>query len=502
MAEIQLNGDEQLAEAHSSRIVNWLAVVEAQKLQRLLAQPAIIDAMRDLSGKEALGVFTAVQEAVNVLNALQRAKQLPVSGLDDDSQSELAEFSLIDESVESVPSADTSSDVLQESVSTPEPAINNQAVEKLEAIEAESLKDSWLRTTTVEQLDQIEDIESARGEIKQGFDTLMASGIYTNLDLSDRQRVLDRLRIHGATAETISDRYIGDLIETYVVHAKAKMSAKIVNSICFWGYLRGVDEADMIPIRSITRLNPKKMDVNNSRRAVEYGVVSAWRAAGKWETTDGEEEARQLEAIIDKHGWDRTSQVHSDTPEVPAQDSPDIATQQPIQPQAVAPLQHERSITEEPPHVQLAYGFHRLLKLENRHKLALEALLNPKNRNDDMTPSKLEAMARLRKEVRTRFGDLRVGDLKTKVLSESEHALLVRLIGWGGPKEYLDDKVAMPMSELVNIGSRSGGSSDAVVRTVYKGLEKLFNAIVADNKTKAAVVLKPDEESSDLEGNK
>lgn len=225
---------------------------------------------------------------------------------------------------------------------------NNTIVE--ESVKGERLPKSWLESVTKEELDAVEDINHALCHVREGLHEFMKSGVPVNLDLSRQQRLIEKLGLSNTDVRTISDAKIEELIAMYMEQTpKAHMSSRIVNGICFWALLRGVDPGSLLSVRAITKPLVTVADVYNSRTLIVKSIEQGIRNP---RPTAGDVAEQQLVAMIEKYGWDGSKKeaVASPIEVQPATGGTDISEElrsSNSKPEVLVPNTEEASVPQE-----------------------------------------------------------------------------------------------------------------------------------------------------------
>lgn len=244
-----------------------------------------------------------------------------------------------------------------------------------------TINTTWLETATREQLDSVSEVEHAMDYVRGGFEELLemagSSWDCATFDPSRCEATLARLHACDVTVETMDDAYVEKLIAMHLRHSKfTHMSARIVDSICFWGYLKGVKLTNIVSFRAVTKPYAKEADVHNSRTAVERGVRHALEV---------EKQLSEEQEVFDQRiTWDPSPAQEGDSngvasdvvafEELPSTPEPVISKPLP------ETEQHERSLDEEPVYVREAEYFGELLGLDSAQRAATRSLFDPGSR--------------------------------------------------------------------------------------------------------------------------
>lgn len=204
------------------------------------------------------------------------------------------------------------------------------------------------------------------------------------------EKLLDQLRVRGVdtgqlTAEDFSDAVLEQLVTMYTESVTVPHDVLKTNIACVWGYLSGVDMEDLVEWRKATKVDASPQDVHNSRASFLEGVRKSSDLGVRFEVTeeptDLEDEGEEFEVYVPP-----AEPLHSVPPLEEVSDAEEV------------PVRQERSLDEEPMHVQLATAYTDRLGLADVNMRAFEELLNP-NTHGEFTPAKKVILERLKQRI-------------------------------------------------------------------------------------------------------
>ena len=222
--------------------------------------------------------------------------------------------------------------------------------------------------------------------LSEGGEQLSKQKVESFLHKLAKQGVVLRL-----PPEDITHRTLEDLSRLYAMYPNTDDKSVRVNSMCTWGFLAGVDMAELVLWRAANKPDASKPDVYNAISSYIRGVGKTWEVAhSKGERPElkfmkpHEEESCQFELpadLTEENLYELTPEPTTPEP-ITEQPTPTIKKLSPETRQLKAVVDSPasessgESLENVPPHVQLASKYIDRLKLRVIRK-SFEELLNP-----------------------------------------------------------------------------------------------------------------------------
>lgn len=346
--------------------------------------------------------------------------------------------------------------------------VTNKIAELLDSdgLDADLVKGSQAETeprdtpSTVALVERHRKVSSA--SIEEMIEQLATrEGEGTSYKLENVEWLFNKLAVRGIdlrmTALDFNHAVLAQLATMYSESATIPEEAAKTNVAIMACWLLGVEMKDLVYMRAATKLDAKPQDVHNSKTAFIEGVRKGWERGMRIEFSDEfieEEPEDEFEAYV--------------PPAEPLHSVP------PLKEDVEVVVKHERSLDEEPKHIQVVAAYIDQLGLADLNRRAFEELLNPDTRGE-MTPAKMVVLERLKQ----RIGTVSVDGSVINQLAVSPRAknAVRQLFGMGFVKhgQVIEHSSVVLKDQLRNIAA---GDRRAYIDDFYTGLEALFDELV------------------------
>lgn len=301
-------------------------------------------------------------------------------------------------------------------------------------------------------------------------------GEKTAYDLERVERLLDQLHKEGIDLNITAVDFTHDTLrELALMYAQSNgndIESIRTNIACTWGWLAGIEMAELADWRRATKPNAEAQDVHNSRASFINGVIKGWKKGLRpvLDFTDelDEDTADSEEVVVDLPVSTAVPTAEEDSGEKP-----------------------ERSLDDEPRNVRVVDAYVKQLGLEI-NKRAFEELLNPHARGE-FTAAKQIVLEQIRLRVGTVSPDASI--INELSISPRAKSALRRMLGMGFVKHgRVEERTPEPLREQLR--NMAPFDHEGYANDLYTALEALLEVIKPHNTLPEVELLRPETETS------